>query len=109
MAPAEAILQQALASLSYLLATPLAALQAQLRAHHVHNWGADPQAHGAYSYPTVGAPAARAALAAPVADTLFFAGEGVYEGPAAGTVEAGLVSGQVAARLLLARCPARTQ
>jgi len=108
-APVETILQQALASLSYLLATPLAALHARLRAHHVHNWGAEPYAHGAYSYPTVGAPAARAALAAPVADTLFFAGEGVYEGPAAGTVEAGLVSGQVAARLLLARCPARTQ
>ena len=104
-APVETILQQALASLSHLLATPLATLQAQLRAHNVQNWGAEPYAHGAYSYPTVGAPAARAALAAPVADTLFFAGEGVYEGPAAGTVEAALVSGQVAARLLLARRP----
>ena len=104
-APAETVLQQALASLSYLLATPLAALQAQLRAHQVRNWGSEPYAHGAYSYPTVGAAAARAALAAPVADTLFFAGEGVYEGPYGGTVEAALVSGQVAARTLLARCP----
>ncbi|TDN39926.1 FAD-dependent oxidoreductase [Hymenobacter sp. UV11] len=102
-APAETVLQQALESLSYLLATPLAALQAQLRAHYVRNWGSEPYAHGAYSYPTVGSAAARAALAAPVADTLFFAGEGVYEGPYGGTVEAALVSGQVAARLVLAR------
>jgi len=104
-APAAAIVQLALESLSYLLATPLATLQAQLCAHDVRNWGSEPYAYGAYSYPTVGAPAARAALAAPVADTLFFAGEGVYEGPYAGTVEAALVSGQAAARTLLARCP----
>lgn len=102
-APAEAVLQQALESLSYLLATPLAALQAQLCAHYVHNWGSEPYTYGAYSYPTVAASAARAALAAPVADTLFFAGEGVYEGPYGGTVEAALVSGQVAARTLLAQ------
>ena len=104
-APAETVLQLALESLSYLLATPLATLQAQLRAHSVHNWGSEPYAYGAYSYPTVGASTVRAALATPVADTLFFAGEGVYEGPYGGTVEAALVSGQTAARTLLARCP----
>ena len=101
-ASTEEVLQQALTSLSYVLAVAPAALRAQLRAHYVRNWGAEPYAHGAYSYPTVGAKAARAILAAPVADTLFFAGEGVYEGPAAGTVEAALVSGQAAARALLA-------
>ncbi|MDO7884460.1 flavin monoamine oxidase family protein [Hymenobacter cheonanensis] len=99
--PTEEVLALALASLARLLAVPLAALQAQLRASYVRNWAAEPYAYGAYSYPTVGAPAARAALATPVAGTLFFAGEGVYEGPAAGTVEAGLVSGQVAARAML--------
>ncbi len=103
-APAETVLRQALESLSCLLATPLATLQAQLRAHYVHNWGAEPCAYGAYSYPTIGAAAARAALATPVADTLFFAGEGVYEGPYGGTVEAALVSGQAAAHTLLAQC-----
>ncbi len=98
----EALLHLALESLARLFATPLAAVRAQLRAHHVANWCVDPYAYGAYSYPTVGAPAARAALAAPVAGTLFFAGEAVYDGPAAGTVEAALVSGQLAARTLLA-------
>lgn len=99
---ADALLQLALESLALLLATPLAELYAQLLGSYVRNWGTEPYAYGAYSYPTVGAPAARAALATPVADTLFFAGEAVYEGPAAGTVEAALVSGQVAARALLA-------
>jgi monoamine oxidase len=100
--PADALLLLALESLAQLLATPLTDLRAQLCASYVRNWGTEPHAYGAYSYPTVGAPAARAALATPVANTLFFAGEAVYEGPAAGTVEAALVSGQVAAQALLA-------
>ena len=102
-ASAETVLEQALESLAYLLAVAPAALQAQVCASYVSNWGSEPHTYGAYSYPTVGAPAAREALATPVANTLFFAGEGVYEGPAAGTVEAALTSGQVAARLMLAQ------
>jgi monoamine oxidase len=98
----EALLLLALESLAQVLATPLAALRAQLRASYARNWAAEPHTYGAYSYPTVGAPAARAALATPVAGTLFFAGEALYEGPAAGTVEAALVSGQQAARTMLA-------
>jgi monoamine oxidase len=100
-APNEEVLALALDSLAGLLAVSPADLRAQLRASYVRNWAAEPYAYGAYSYPTVGAPAARATLATPVAGTLFFAGEGVYEGPAPGTVEAGLVSGQVAARAML--------
>ncbi|NML63658.1 FAD-dependent oxidoreductase [Hymenobacter sp. RP-2-7] len=106
MASDDEILRRALESLSYVLAVTPKALEAQLCAHYVCNWGCDPYAQGAYSYPTVGASAARAALGASVASTLFFAGEGVYEGPAAGTVEAALVSGQQAARAMLASWPA---
>ncbi|RZK98559.1 MAG: FAD-dependent oxidoreductase, partial [Hymenobacter sp.] len=105
-ASADALLHLALSSLAQLLNTPLPALQAQLCASYVRNWGAEAYAYGAYSYPTVGAPAARAVLAAPVANTLFWAGEGLYEGPAGGTVEAALISGQQAARALLATWPA---
>jgi monoamine oxidase len=101
----EALLTLALNSLAQVLATPLTALRAQLRASYVRNWAAEAHTYGAYSYPTVGAPAARATLAAPVADTLFFAGEAVYNGPAAGTVEAALVSGRQAARAMLAVYP----
>ena len=102
-APAAALLDLALASLAPLLGSSVPALRGQLCASYVRNWGAEPYAHGAYSYATVGAPAARAALATPVADTLFFAGEGVYEGPAGGTVEAALASGQAAAQAMLAQ------
>ncbi len=101
-ASSETILQQALSSLAQLLATTPEVLQVQLRASYVRNWAAEPFTHGAYSYATVGSREARAALAAPVADTLFFAGEGLHDGPDGGTVEAALASGQAAVRTLLA-------
>lgn len=104
-APAEEVLELALASLAQLLACSPAALRQQLRASYIANWGAEPHAYGAYSYATVGAPAARAALAAPVANTLFFAGEALHGGVDGGTVEAALASGQAAARALLAQSP----
>ncbi len=96
------VLALALESLASVLAVSPATVYAHLRGSYVRNWAAEPHTYGAYSYPTVGALAARATLATPVANTLFFAGEAVYEGPAAGTVEAALVSGQLAARTMLA-------
>jgi monoamine oxidase len=105
-ASADALLHLALGSLAQLLRTPVAELEAQLCGSYVRNWGAEAYAYGAYSYPTVGSPAARAVLAAPVANTLYWAGEGLYEGPAGGTVEAALVSGRRAAQVLLAAWPA---
>jgi len=104
----EAILQQALASLAELLATPPETLQAQLCASYVRNWGAEQYAYGAYSYATVGSKAARAALATPVTGTLFFAGEGLHSGIDSGTVEAALASGQAAALALLASASSST-
>jgi monoamine oxidase len=67
----------------------------------VHNWQRDPFAHGAYSYVTVGGRGARRKLAAPVAGTLYFAGEATDESEA-GTVAGALRSGQRAARQVLA-------
>ncbi|UYZ59723.1 FAD-dependent oxidoreductase [Hymenobacter latericus] len=99
--PAE-VLQQALESVAYLLGCSPATVREQLVAHKVANWGADAFALGAYAYATVGAAEARAVLAQPVANTLFFAGEALYEGHAMGTVEAALASGQQAAQKLLA-------
>ncbi|GAB2943804.1 NAD(P)/FAD-dependent oxidoreductase [Hymenobacter coalescens] len=88
----EAVLSEALASLAQVLGTTEAWLRARLRAHRVANWGADPWTRGAYTYATVDADRARRVLATPVADTLFFAGEALYAGPAGGTVEAALAS-----------------
>lgn len=99
--PEAELLELALNSLAATLAVPVSQLRKSLVAHRVLNWGADPWAQGAYSYVSVEAAAARQVLTAPVEDTLFFAGEGVYEGPCTGTVEAALVSGRSAARQLL--------
>ena len=99
--PDDELLTRALAALAYLLDLPAAALRPRLRAHRIVNWGADPWARGAYTYATVDDAAARQLLNEPVADTLFFAGEGLYAGPAMGTVEAAFASGQQQAQRML--------
>ena len=47
----------------------------RLKPIRIHRWGADPFARGAYSYALPGKADCRAALAAPVDERLFFAGE----------------------------------
>ncbi|MBC7902652.1 MAG: FAD-dependent oxidoreductase [Gemmatimonadaceae bacterium] len=54
----------------------------------------------AYTYSTPTSGAARKLFAGPVENTLFFAGEGFYDGPFGGTVEAALVSGRDCAKLI---------
>ncbi|HYC76073.1 MAG TPA: NAD(P)/FAD-dependent oxidoreductase, partial [Planctomycetota bacterium] len=61
------------------------------------DWTSDPYARGAYSYVSVGALKARAALARPLAETLFFAGEATDDAGQAGTVAGALASGRRAA------------
>ncbi|RPI43948.1 MAG: FAD-dependent oxidoreductase [Betaproteobacteria bacterium] len=74
----------------------------ELEAAYVHDWQRDPYACGAYSYVRVGGANARKALAAPLSDTLYFAGEATdYEGET-GTVAGALQSGLRAAREILA-------
>jgi monoamine oxidase len=62
-----------------------------------HNWQTDPFARGAYSYVQVGGMDARARLAEPLEDTLFFAGEATDDAGEAGTVAGALASGTRAA------------
>ena len=69
---------------------------------HSHDWGADPLTLGAYSYTAVGGIGASAALARPVARTLFFAGEAATGDGEHGTVHAALESGARAAGEVLA-------
>lgn len=75
-----------------------AATEFQLEAAYLHNWQQDPFARGAYSYITVGGENARASLAEPLADTLFFAGEATDTQSEAATVTGALQSGERAAR-----------
>ncbi|MGZ8263054.1 MAG: FAD-dependent oxidoreductase, partial [Burkholderiales bacterium] len=67
----------------------------------LHDWQRDPYARGAYSYVVVGGDKARAQLAAPLAGTLFFAGEAADAEGEAGTVAGALQSGLRAAREVL--------
>ncbi|MBC7923851.1 MAG: FAD-dependent oxidoreductase [Ferruginibacter sp.] len=94
------LLEKALDSLASLFCVRKAVLRDALRIGKVINWTADPFARGAYAYATVEAKEARKVLSQPVHDTLFFAGEALYEGPAGGTVEAALVSGRDAAKAI---------
>jgi monoamine oxidase len=91
----------ALQSLASLFDTDAAFLEQQLLAYKVFNWIADPFSCGAYSYATVATQEAKNILNQPVADTLFFAGEALYEGTEMATVEAALASGISTARKIL--------
>jgi monoamine oxidase len=73
-------------------------VEAELQDWHRHDWAADPFARGAYSYVPAGALDAQQALAAPVDDTLFFAGEATCGDGMNSTVEGALGSGRRAAR-----------
>jgi monoamine oxidase len=67
----------------------------------VHPWSNDPFSRAAYSYPLVGGMEAGDALAEPMADTLFFAGEAACAPPANGTVEGAIASGRRAASAVI--------
>lgn len=67
-----------------------------------HDWDRDPLARGAYSYTPSGAGSLIAELAAPVRNTLFFAGEATDGQGEQGTVHGALASGRRAAQEMLA-------
>jgi monoamine oxidase len=94
------IVEQALASLAALFGD-VERIRAELESAWVHDWQRDPYARGAYSYVVAGGGKARARLAAPLAGTLFFAGEATDTKGEAGTVAGALQSGIRAAREVL--------
>ncbi len=56
---------------------------------------------GAYSFDKLETATARKILNLPIQETIFFAGEALYEGNAPGTVEAALVNGREAAEKVM--------
>ncbi|GLC27688.1 flavin monoamine oxidase family protein [Roseisolibacter agri] len=98
----EALTERCIASLATTLGRDPADVRAELVDVHTHDWSDDPFARGAYSYARVGGADAGAALARPLDDTLFFAGEATAAGGNTGTVHGALLSGQRAAREVLA-------
>jgi monoamine oxidase len=100
------IVRQALESLSTIFAGRPPS-EFELEAAYLHNWQTDPFARGAYSYIAVGGGDARSTLAAPLEDTLFFAGEATNTEDEAATVTGALQSGERAARELTERLQAK--
>lgn len=84
-------------------------LEAQMTGAFTHDWQADPFSHGAYSYAAVGGIDAARALAAPVAETLYFAGEATNADGYNATVHGAIASGYRVAEELLTSCSAKPQ
>jgi monoamine oxidase len=91
------LIERALAGLGTLFGEP-ALVRGELEGAAVHDWNHDPLSRGAYSYVAVGGGNAREVLAAPVDDTLFFAGEATSNDGQGGTVNGALETGERAAR-----------
>lgn len=98
--PRREIARRAIESAARMFDVPLAELESLLIAADVCDWQRDPYARGAYSYVTVGGIDAVAAYAAPLDDTLYFAGEATHP-KFAGTVAAAIESGYRAADEIL--------
>lgn len=100
--PRREIARRALESAARMFSLPLAEVESLLIGADVCDWQRDPYARGAYSYVTVGGVEAVAAYAAPIDDTLYFAGEATHP-KFAGTVAAAIESGYRAADEILGR------
>jgi monoamine oxidase len=96
-------LEQCLKSLAAIFSHDIALLRRELAAFRIMDWREQPFVHGGYSFDMVTTPACRQLLRMPVAETLYFAGEALYEGSAPGTVEAAFHSGLEVAEKIIAR------
>lgn len=84
---------RALETLGKLLHMTSRDLELVLEDSYYHDWQCDPFARGAYSYGRVGNSSASEMLAAPIDDTLFFAGEAADFSGHNGTVHGAIASG----------------
>ncbi len=96
----EELLQEAITSLAHIFNAGASFIEQKLVAAKVYNWTADPFARGSYSYATLQTASALKILKTPVAQTIYFAGEALFEGEQLGTVEAALVSGLEVAKTI---------
>ena len=97
----EEMVEKAITSLANALQRDVVQLHHMLVSWHFHNWSTDPYAEGAYSYEVVGGSQISKQLLQPVENTLFFAGEGLHQGPQIGTVEGALASGREVSHRLI--------
>ena len=97
----EYVREQALQSLAAGLKLDPGKLSELCQGAYFHDWQSDPFSRGAYSYVKVGGGRAQSDLAAPVQETLFFAGEATDTTGNNGTVHGAIASGRRAAREIL--------
>jgi monoamine oxidase len=95
------VLEKSLRSVSGIFKTDVLSLKQKLVAWHIEDWSKHPFALGGYSYDTLQTADAKKILNEPIEQTIFFAGEGLYEGTAPGTVEAAFVSGREVAQKIM--------
>jgi len=87
----------AVASLADSLGLPHTEVMRQLEGFHHHDWNGDPFSMGAYTWVTAGGLDAHRTLAAPLARTLYFAGEATCGAGYNATMEGAIISGRRAA------------
>jgi monoamine oxidase len=96
-----AITKYGLEALHHVFGVPLETLRGLVQESFVHDWQSDPYSRGAYSYALADSEEPARRLAAPVGNTLFFAGEATDCSGHNGTVHGAIASGQRAATELL--------
>ena len=97
----EVLFEKAIHALAYIFSVNENFIKQKLVAWHITNWTADLFIRGAYSYATLDTHWAKNILRQPVAQTLYFAGEALYDGTEYGTVEGALASGIEMAREII--------
>jgi monoamine oxidase len=98
--PRREIASRALVSAARMFSLPISELETLLITADICNWQRDPYSRGAYSYAKVGGVPAVDVYAAPIDDTLYFAGEATHP-KFAGTVAAAIETGYRAAEEIL--------
>jgi monoamine oxidase len=95
------VIEQCAKSLARLLGLPPGNVREQLRKAYFHDWTHDRFSLGAYSYVKAGGEGSQQVLAAPVEQTLFFAGEASDTTGHNGTVHGAIATGKRAANEVL--------
>jgi monoamine oxidase len=96
----DALRDHSLQALSHIFAVPVRLIEDSLLDFYTHDWATDPFSLGAYSYIPVGGLKAQAALAEPIENTIYFAGEAANKKGHHGTVHGALASGLRTAQLI---------
>ncbi len=95
------VVDRCLQTLSKLLSVSIEQITSLFGTGYFHDWQNDPFSRGAYSYGAVGSDGAQEALARPLENTLFFAGEATDTTGHNGTVHGAIASGRRSAKEIL--------